>query len=200
MSFFFSPLPRRHYRLIVIDVPWHFEVRDDETGGERSPQAHYQTMSDAQILGLPVGELAAPDCLIAMWATSPHLPLALRCLEAWGFKYGGAFPWLKTHASGEPARGLGYIGRHCSEPVVIGYRGRLKACLAAPLDGLIDGRDMAPVIEARRREHSRKPDEFYDWILPNTAVPRVDIFARQARPGFDVWGDQAGKFDEGNGR
>jgi len=47
------------------------------------------------------------------------------------------------------------------------------------------------VIEAPRREHSRKPDEVYDLIERMYPVlPRIELFARQARPGWNVWGNE----------
>jgi N6-adenosine-specific RNA methylase IME4 len=48
--------------------------------------------------------------------------------------------------------------------------------------------------EAKRREHSRKPDEFYDLIAEVSPAPRIDIFSREDRDGFDSWGNEVGRF------
>jgi N6-adenosine-specific RNA methylase IME4 len=46
---------------------------------------------------------------------------------------------------------------------------------------------------APRREHSRKPDEAYELIeriYPD--LPKIELFARNARPGWQAWGNQVG--------
>jgi len=52
------------------------------------------------------------------------------------------------------------------------------------------------IFDGVAREHSRKPDEFYKIVVDKTAgADRCDLFSRETRPGFDAWGNEAGKFD-----
>lgn len=47
-------------------------------------------------------------------------------------------------------------------------------------------------LEFHPLEHSRKPDEAYELIeriYPE--LPKIELFARQARPGWAAWGNQA---------
>ena len=58
----------------------------------------------------------------------------------------------------------------------------------------VDTKAFPCCFEAPRREHSRKPDEFYATINRVTAGSRIDVFSREAREGFDQFGNEAGKF------
>src|SRR5262249_41716388 len=81
-----SPPPRRDYRVICADPPWTFGTWSDRGKG-RSAEAHYDCMTLADIKALPVGDWAAPDCLLLLWATDPLLERALEVIRAWGFTY-----------------------------------------------------------------------------------------------------------------
>ncbi|MFY0638694.1 MT-A70 family methyltransferase [Maricaulis maris] len=213
MDWLFDPLPRWRYRCIVVDPPWHFETQTN-AGAARSPQAHYQTMTAEEIIRLPIGELAAEDCLLALWATSPHLPIAMRAIQAWGFNYAAIVPWIKTSRSGAPRQGMGYVVRGVAEPILLATRGSLSRILAKPLLGVVmadaptmdpddrhagEARVRTPAVIAQRREHSRKPDCFYPWLADATAGPRADIFARAPLDGWDHWGNEAEKFEPRGG-
>ena len=54
--------------------------------------------------------------------------------------------------------------------------------------------EVPKLIEAPRREHSRKPDEFFDRVERLVAGPYLDIFARERRPGWTSWGNETDKF------
>jgi len=46
------------------------------------------------------------------------------------------------------------------------------------------------------RDHSRKPDEFYEIVTNHTpGAARCDLFSRETREGFIGWGNEHGKFD-----
>jgi len=46
-----------------------------------------------------------------------------------------------------------------------------------------------------RREHSRKPDRIADDIVRLFGDrPRIELFARTKRPGWEAWGNQVDKF------
>ena len=183
-SWFFDPLQMFRYDLIVIDPPWDFELRSDK-GAEKSQHKHYSTMTDREIKTMPVGHLAAPDCLLMCWATSPRLPVAIEIVEAWGFVYKSIRMWRKTTAGGKVRMGTGYRVRTTGEPVIVAAVGNPKQSTVPHT-----------IFDGLAREHSRKPDEFYaecERIMPNAY--RADVFGRQSRPGWDVFGNEATKFD-----
>ncbi|BAQ18335.1 MT-A70 family methyltransferase [Methyloceanibacter caenitepidi] len=172
------------YELIVADPPWDFE-NYSEAGTGKGADPHYSVMSLAEIKALPVGDLARGDCLLLLWATGCMLPLALQVMESWGFTYKSEIVWRKTTVNGKVRIGTGYRVRTMHEPVLVGTMGNPHH---KPFPSLIDG---------LAREHSRKPDEFYEAIdrcCPSLGF-RADLFARTRRPGFDSWGDEVGKFD-----
>jgi N6-adenosine-specific RNA methylase IME4 len=80
--------------------------------------------------------------------------------------------------------GMGYYARQRHELLLIGRRGDI----AVP-----DPEDRPDsVIEAPRLEHSAKPEEAYAAIVrmyPD--LPRIELFARGARDGWAVWGNEA---------
>jgi len=191
MTWPFGNLTQGRYGLILADPPWPYEMRS-AAGYGKSPEAHYATMSVEEIAALPIDELAAPDCLLVMWSTWPHLPQALRVMRAWGFRYITGGSWTKRTHDGGPAFGTGFVLRTTTEPFLVGSAG-------SPWIGSKSERNWIETIEdafeigidAPRRQHSRKPDEMRakcERIAP--AVRRCELFAREPWPGADVWGDQ----------
>lgn len=189
----FEPLTLGYYAAIVADPPWLFRVRS-AAGEGRSASRHYRTMAARDLALLKVQTLAAPDAWLFLWSTGPHLPEALSLMGWWGFLYSGiAFCWVKTnpHAptmfldSASFHLGLGYTTRHNVELCLLGRRGRPKRLR----------KDVRELLIAPRREHSRKPDEFYDRVRAFAPGPYLELFAREVRPGFEAWGDEIAKFN-----
>jgi len=200
----FDGLPRGHYGAILADPPWHFsmwrpamwngEYRKDGTkiiSPARAPQ--YETMQEAEILPLPVSDLAAPDCVLFMWACWPTIRQAFRIIDAWGFEFKTCgFCWIKAdarqlelfHDEVEADMLLGYWTRSNSEICLLATRGQPKRTAA----------DVRQAIIAPRREHSRKPDGIHERIERLVAGPYLELFARQRRPGWDCWGNEVDKF------
>lgn len=173
------------YSLIMIDAPWRFELYAEETGGEKSPQAHYRCMSMEDIAALPVGDLAAENCLLWAWATAPMLDQQIDVVKGWGFDFCTSGVWVKTTRRGKIAFGIGYVLRGAHELFIIATRGEPK----------VASKSVRSVIMAQVRENSRKPDEAYAAAL--ALIPtgqRADVFTRERRPGWDCWGDEVGKF------
>lgn len=56
---------------------------------------------------------------------------------------------------------------------------------------LAPGRSQVNMIETRKREHSRKPDEQYDLIEACSPGPYLELFARYPRSGWTAWGNEA---------
>lgn len=200
--------PAGGFGLIMADPPWSYEMFSDK-GYEKAPEGQYQTMALDAIKALPVEALAAPDCLLWLWAVNPQLPQALEVLRAWGFEFKTAGTWLKRTTRGKVSFGTGYILRSSNEPFLIGTRGAPKTTRGTRSavithDAGVFGHDPAHwppstvTIEASAREHSRKPDEAYracEEMMPD--VRRLDLFSRQRRDGWTAWGNEVGKFGGG---
>lgn len=177
----FGRLIAGHYDFIMADPPWRFELRS-EAGEDKSPQAHYATMSLDDIAALPVADLAARDCLLWLWATAPLLPQQIAIAEAWGFEFKTSGVWVKTTVNAKIAFGTGYLLRNAHEPFIIATRGAPKTT-----------RSVRSVVMGEVREHSRKPEAAYraaEQLMP--AARRASLFERVPRPGWDGWGNEYG--------
>jgi N6-adenosine-specific RNA methylase IME4 len=179
---------RSHFGAILIDAPWRFATWS-ENGRGRSAERHYGTLSDAELEGLPIAELAADDSCVFLWSSGPFLARSLRLMEAWGFAYKTvAFNWIKAEPLllfAGPPMGPGYWTRPASEFVLLGTRGRPRR----------RDRAVRQVIVAPRREHSRKPGAVQQGIERLVPGPYLELFARQSRDGWTTFGDEREKFD-----
>lgn len=167
------------YQIIYADPPWRYDQKSLQGAAEK----HYATMSMEELCGLPVEQISAKDSLLFLWATFPQLPAALRLVSAWGFKYKTvAFLWLKKNRRADSwFFGLGFWTRGNAELCLLATRGHPKR-KAANIHQFI----ISP-IEA----HSKKPDIVRDKIVALAGdVPRIELFARQETPGWDVWGNE----------
>lgn len=186
MSHFFDPLPRHAFDLLMIDPPWEYVMRSALGETAKSAQGQYACMSLADIMDLPVADLCMSDATLWCWATHPMLHIQYDVVKAWGFEIVTSGVWIKRTRNGHLAFGTGYCFRCASEPVIIARRGQPRFA-----------RNVRSAFEGPLREHSRKPDEAYrhaERLVP-WALRRADIFARETRPGWTAWGNEAGKFD-----
>lgn len=185
MNSLVSLRPAGGFNMIMADPPWSFELRSD-LGESKSPQAQYSCMPLGEIKALPVEALAAPDCVLWLWATNPMLPQALEVIAAWGFSFRTAGHWAKRNPkTGKLAFGVGYILRCAGEPFLIGTRGNPRCT-----------RSVRSVLEGPRRAHSQKPDEAFaaaEALMPGAR--RIELFSRTNRPGWAAWGDEVGKME-----
>jgi len=183
-----APASAKPYPVYYADPPWRFGVRSEVTGREKSAENHYPTLETDALIDLVAGVIGGADgetghpAVLFCWATNPMLLDALRLLQACGFDYVHNWVWDKEVA------GTGYWGRDRHEMLLIGRRGDI----AAPLPGL----QPETVHRERKGRHSAKPDfyaETIERLYPGIA--RLELFARRARPGWDVWGFEAGAPD-----
>lgn len=173
-----TALPNKRYGVIYADPEWRFEVYSRETGMDRAADNHYPTSSIQEICERPIADIVADDCVLFLWATVPMLPDALRVMAAWGFEYKSHCIWAKDRI------GTGYWFRNQHELLLVGTRGSVPApAMGTQIESLVD----APV-----GRHSEKPAKFYELIegyFPN--LPKIELNARAARPGWDAWGYEA---------
>ena len=169
----------KKYSVIYADPPWRYH----NGGLTRGPERHYPTMPIEDIRALPVAELAADDCALFLWATLPQLREALSVIDAWGFKYKTtAFVWVKQARKSDGIFwGLGYWTRSNAEVCLLALKGKPQR----------RARNIHQIIISHVEEHSKKPEEARRRIEALMGdVPRIELFARQAPPGWDVWGNE----------
>ena len=167
------------YRTIVADPPWEYEGFAHDIGGEKESHDRplpYEGMALGNIAALPVDKWADSHCRLFLWTTNRWLPLAFPLLTIWGFTYRQALVWKKRkHNIG------GSVAPNSAEFLLVATRGRPSR------DGFFPG----AVLEAGSGEHSRKPDAFMDHIERISPAPRLELFARRQRLGWDTWGNEA---------
>jgi N6-adenosine-specific RNA methylase IME4/ParB-like chromosome segregation protein Spo0J len=170
--------PSKRFGVVYADPEWQFETYSRETGMDRAADNHYPTTPTNDIVLRPVGDIAAKDSVLFLWATAPMIKAALRVMEHWGFEYKAQFIWAKDRL------GTGYWNRNKHELLLVGTRGDIPAPAM--------GEQWPSVIEAPVGVHSAKPEIFAEMIeayYPN--LPKIELNARRARPGWDVWGLEA---------
>ncbi len=171
----------KRYKTIVIDPPW----KQNKTGlrsvrpnqGKKLP---YKTLTLEEIKNFNINKFADDECLVFLWTIDKYLEDAHKILREWGFKKHCVFVWNKN--TGVCPFSVQFRNEYC----LMGYRGKFK----------LNKIGVPTHFFAKVREHSRKPDEFYEIVKEIAATPRIDIFSREKREGFDQWGDEISKFVE----
>lgn len=182
----FGDLVPGRYGTILADPPWRFLNRSTK-GEKKNPVAHYPCMTIEQLAQLPVARLAAPNCALVTWATAPLLDRAIELVKAWGFTFKSAGAWAKQSSTGQRwAFGPGYVYRSAAEFYIVATIGKPRVL----------SRSVRNLILAPTREHSRKPDAMHADVEALYAGPYAELFARQRRPGWDVWGNDVDRFTE----
>lgn len=174
-----APLPDGQsaalYPVIYADPPWRYEHAESST---REIENHYPTMDLDSICALKVADLATPDAILFLWATSPKLAEAMRVVESWGFTYRTCAVWVKDKI------GMGYYYRQRHELLLVATRGAMPA---PPPSARPDS-----VLEFPLGAHSAKPAEAAEQIeAMYPGLPKLELFCRSPRDGWSVWGNQA---------
>jgi N6-adenosine-specific RNA methylase IME4 len=181
------------YRTLYADPPWN------EMGGGkivRGAQRHYPLMKTPDICNLQVNgrhasALAEDNAHLYLWVTNNKLLDGLRVVEAWGFEYKTMITWAKDRF------GLGQYYRGQTEHVIFAVRGVLPY---RTRDGKrAQGRTLIDGFDAPRGEHSVKPEAMRKWIEEVSHDPYIELFARKTSPGWSVWGNEVGTFDQRQG-
>lgn len=170
------------YKTIYADPPWN------ETGGgkiKRGADRHFPLMKTAEIMNLPVQNIADINCHLYLWVTNNHLPDGLKVMEAWGFRYVTDITWFKDKI------GLGQYFRGKTEQCLFGIKGMLPY-------KMINGKRAQGVtgfFEAKSQKHSEKPQAMRQMIELVSYEPRIELFARERFPGWDAMGFDIDGFD-----
>jgi N6-adenosine-specific RNA methylase IME4 len=175
----------RQFGTILADPPWQFQNRTGKVAPEHKRLNRYDTMTLDEISALPVVDIAAEPSHLYLWVPNALLPDGLKVMEAWGFRYISNIVWHKVRKDGgSDGRGVGFYFRNVTEILLFGVRGKNARTLGP-------GRSQVNMIQSMKREHSRKPDEQYKVIEECSWGPRLEMFSRGKRPGWEVWGNQA---------
>lgn len=167
-------LPDGVYDLIYADPPWRY---DFPVTASREIENQYPTLTMPEIAALDVASIAAKDAVLLMWVTAPKLPEGLQVAERWGFDYRTCAVWDKE------LMGMGHWFRGTHELLFVCVRGEP----ATPPDSVL----VSSMIRERRGAHSAKPERAYEILesyYPHAR--RVELFARQQRPGWTTWGNE----------
>jgi N6-adenosine-specific RNA methylase IME4 len=171
-----QPLPEGPFRVLVADPPWAYEKRKDD--GTHRAALTYPSMTTDEICALPVMGMAHDDAVLWLWTTNAFMRDAFRVLDAWGFGEKTILTWIKDRmGTGDWLRGQ---TEHC----ILAVRGK-------PVLNLTN---QTTALRAPLREHSRKPDEFYELVESLCPGSKCELFAREAREGWTVWGAETEKF------
>lgn len=175
----------RKFKTILADPPWQFQNRTGKVAPEHKRLSRYGTLTLDDIKALPVAEAAADTAHLYLWVPNALLPDGLAVMQAWGFQYKSNIIWQKIRKDGGPdGRGVGFYFRNVTEILLFGTRGKNARTLQA-------GRTQVNIMNTRKREHSRKPDEQYPLITSCSPGPYLEMFARGKREGWAIWGNQA---------
>jgi N6-adenosine-specific RNA methylase IME4 len=180
--------PNGKFQLVYADPPWSFKTFSPNHGsGFR--HVPYACMDLDAICRLPVAAHADADAVLAIWVNGAEPSMTLRVISAWGFSEPHeGLVWLKVAKNGKPHFGLGYSTRKNTETLWLAKRGKGLLRMDA---GVAQGFTAPEVIVARRREHSRKPDEAYVALERLYGdVSRIELFARRQRPAWERWGNE----------
>jgi len=166
----------KKYRTIYADPPWEQGMAGKyRTRHRRVRTLAYPTMTVEDICQLPVLDLAEKACHLWLWTTNQFLRDGFDVLQTWGFKYLAPITWVKPSGCGNY-----FVSR--TQTLLFGYKDK---CVF-PLE-----RYKPTVLYANiPKRHSQKPEEFIDLIESISPVPRIELFARQQRFGWDCWGNE----------
>ena len=170
----YPEFPNKKYRTIVVDPPYPINKIQRKVRPNQK-EMDYQTMSLEEIKNFPIDNFTDDNCWIFLWSINKYLKDGFDILNKWNFKFQRLLTWDKKN-------GMCLFGfHHRTEFVLVGYRGKVN---------IYPKQKAIPTIfQERGTRHSRKPDSFFD-LLQTMPSPRISIFERYERNGFDIWGNE----------
>jgi N6-adenosine-specific RNA methylase IME4 len=175
----------KRYSTVLADPPWQFQNRTGKVAPEHRRLSRYGTMNLAEIMALPVEQISDDTAHLYLWVPNALLPDGIKVLEAWGFTYKSNIVWHKIRKDGgSDCRGVVFNFRNLTELELFVVRGKNARTLQA-------GRTQVNYLATRKREHSRKPDEFYDIVESCSPGPYLELFARGPRENLSVLVNQS---------
>jgi N6-adenosine-specific RNA methylase IME4 len=187
------PIPDGQYRTLMADPPRVYD--DDMPGPGRGSSSHYDTLHYGTVLGMApqIRKVTAPSAHLYLWTTNSFMEEALQIANAWGFDQKTIITWFKVQE--EPRElpherdfsvdvkeriGMGHYFRNVTEHILFCVKGNLG----------VQENNIPNFFFAERDEHSRKPDKAYRLAEIQSPKPRLELFSRSNRSGWDTWGDE----------
>ena len=161
-------LPTEIYDVIVIDPPWPYGTEYNAQGRRAASPYPEMSLEELSNLELP----AADNCILFLWTTHKFMRHSFNLIDTWGFREVAIITWVKDRI------GLGEWLRSKSEFCIMCVKGK----------PIINLTNQTTVINAPLREHSRKPDEFYQMVDDLCIGKKLDYFSREKRKGWDSFG------------
>jgi len=176
----------KKYQIIYADPPWQMRYVKETKRGYGVYDLPYPTMSDKEIMALPVSKVVADDAILFIWVIDSRIPILLKLMASWGFTYKTVgFVWHKTNLDGIGHNAtLGSYTRKSCEFCFIGTRGRqIVKCHTT--------NQFQQYLPMAKTIHSQKPQVIRDMIVKMCGdLPRIELFARQKVAGWDCWGNE----------
>jgi N6-adenosine-specific RNA methylase IME4 len=165
------------YRTIVADPPWDVMAGPEWASNGRSRPLTYPTMSVEQIAAMPVMTLADRRAHLYLWTINAYVEDAYEVARHWGFRPSTLMTWRKR------PNGIGLGGTYSltTEHVLFARRGVCHAAMRVD----------STWWQWPRGQHSEKPEAFIDMVELVSPPPRLELFARRNRLGWDTWGNEA---------
>lgn len=176
---------KRRYHTLCIDPPWNYTGnKGDKRHPGRAPRSQaedfYPVMETKDLFRLPVKRLAKKNAHMYLWVTNAFLLEGCLLMKHWGFRQVSMITWVKNKW------GTGWHFRGQTEHMLFGVRG------SQPIPA---SNRQSTYFYARALKHSAKPRESYRRIKKVSPAPRIELFARRARKGWDSWGNEAKEID-----
>jgi N6-adenosine-specific RNA methylase IME4 len=180
----FSTTAGTKFGTVLADPPWRFTNRTGKMAPEHKRLRRYGTMTNEEIMELPVASTVADKAHLYLWVPNALMPVGLEVMERWGFRYVSNLVWYKVRKDGGPdRRGVGFYFRNVTEVILFGVRGTNVRTLEA-------GRRQPNIIVSQKGRHSEKPAEQYQIVESCSRGPFLELFARTPREGWHQWGDE----------
>ena len=159
------------FKTVLADPPWDYKNKATRSAAAKN----YPTMTDEELQALPVIELIDDNAHLYLWSPTDHIREALALMNAWDFEYKTLLPWIKFTKHGKIHFGMGNYFRSCCELLLFGVHGKMRTLT----------RNTRNLIRAKKPpRHSAKPPIAYIKIEANSPSPRIELFARETRPGW----------------
>lgn len=167
--------PTGKFDVIAIDPPWNYGTQFNASGRRVANPYPEMTQEELKKLELPANE----NCVLFLWTTHKFIWDAKELLDTWGFEYRSMFVWDKQKI------GMGNLVRMQCEFCLMGIKGN-------PV--FRDAHNIRDIFSEPRREHSRKPEAFYDMVNSLCVGRKLDYFSREHRDGWCSYGNDTEKF------
>jgi N6-adenosine-specific RNA methylase IME4 len=163
------------YDNVILDPPWMYGRKYDANSSRVASPYPEQTIEE---INNTCKDFFKNDCVLWLWTTHKFIFDAKGLLDKWGFEYKGILTWNKERL------GMGSWLRMQCEFCLLGIKGK-------PVWNMTNERD---IITEARREHSRKPVEFYDMIKSISYGTIFEYYSREKKDGIITGGIENGKY------